>query len=234
MMLPNKDLSLVHEGERLDDLEFNDMYIISHKDRYCFTSDAVMLANLVKASAKQTVVDFCAGGGIISLLVAGKTTAKRIIAVELQPEMADMCKRSVELNNMTERIEVLCDNVIGIADKIGRGSADIVMCNPPYYKPSEGASRLNQCMAIARHEIELTLEQMIRSASECLKYGGKFYMVHKATRLAESIMLLGKYKLEPKVLYNIETNNTGEVDTFIIECKKNASTGMLVKNIKHD
>ena len=221
------------DGERLDDLEYNDMYIISNKDKYCFTSDSVMLANMVKANSSDTVVDFCTGGGIIAILVAGKTNAKKVIGVELQEDMYDMARRSVLLNKLEDRVEMINDNVVGISKRIGT-NIDIVVCNPPYYKVTSGSTRQNECVSMARHEITLTLKDMIKSSSECLKYGGKFYLVHKAERLAEILSTLVEYKLEPKVLYNITTNDTNKVDSIIIECRKNGKSGMLVYNIKHD
>ena len=225
--------SLLKHGERLDDLEFNDMHIISHKDRYCFTSDSVMLANLVKAGSRDTVVDLCTGGGIIALLIAGKTNAKKIYGVEIQDDMSDMAMRSVKLNNLCERVSIINHDVIGISKVLGHGSADIIVCNPPYFKTGEGSQRLNPCIAIARHEILLPLEEMIKSVSELLKFGGTFYMVHKSERLAEAITLLSKYLLEPKVLYNITTGASDIADTFIIVCKKCGKTGLIVHNINH-
>ncbi len=225
--------TFIHDGERLDDLEFNGMSIISHKEKYCFTSDSVMLANLVKAGCRDTVVDLCTGGGIIALLIAAKTNANKVYGIEIQQDMADMADRSVQLNNLTEKISIINADVIGISKLLGHGSADIIVCNPPYYKTSEGVSRLNKCIAIARHEILLPLQEMIKSASELLKYGGAFYMVHKSERLAEAIVLLSKHTLEPKILYNITTGTSDIADTFIVVCKKGAKTGIKVHNIQH-
>ena len=227
------DTTLLNVGERLDDLEYKGMHIISHKDKYCFTSDSVMLANLVTAGCRDTVVDLCTGGGIIALLIAAKTNAKKVIGVEIQHDMADMASRSVQFNNLTDRVEILNTDVIGISKTLKHGSADIVVCNPPYYKMNEGAARLNECIAIARHEVLLPLEDMVKSVSELVKFGGAFYMVHKSERLAEAIVMLCKYNLEPKVLYNITTGTSDIADTFIIVCKKGAKTGLKVHNIMH-
>ena len=225
--------SYLKDGERLDDLEYNGMYIISNKDKYCFTSDSVMLANLVKANRNDKIVDLCTGGGIIAILIAAKTSAKQVIGVEIQSDMADMAMRSVKMNNLQDKVSILNNDVIGINKVIGHGSCDIVVCNPPYYKVSEGAARQNECIAIARHEILLPLIDMIKSASDLVKFGGMFYMIHKSERLAEAIVLLSKHLLEPKILYNITTNGGEVSDTFIIVCKKGAKTGIIVHNINH-
>lgn len=231
----NKDFSnYLKDGERLDDLEFNDMFIISNKDKYCFTSDSVMLANLIKCNAKSTLVDLCCGGGIIGLLVTAKTTCKKVIGVEIQPDMADMATRSVKMNGLDDRMEILCHDVKNITQIIPSGSVDIVACNPPYYKVGDGAIRLNTSIAMARHEIALTLEELVENVSKILKFGGMFYLIHKAERLAEVIACLVKYNLTPKKLYNILTGDNNLADTFVIVCKLGAKHGMTVEYLKHD
>lgn len=221
------------QGERLDDLEFDGRYIISNKDKYCFTSDAVMLANKVKATAEDKIIDLCSGGGIIALLIALKSSAKEIIGVELQSDMVDMADRSAAMNGLENRLKFCNIDLIGCEKVLGIGNYDIVTCNPPYYKISQGVTRVNDCIAKARHELTVNLEQIIFTASRLLKYGGKFYLVHKSERLAEVISLACKYLLEPKELYNIKTSGD-TCDTFIVVCKKNAKPGLKVYVVPHD
>ena len=174
--MQNNDFLL--DGERLDDLCLDGRFIISHKDKYCFTSDSVMLANMVRANSKSKVVDLCAGGGIISILIALKTSCQKVIGVEIQEDMANMATRSVAMNKLEDRVEILNADVNNISDFIPSGYADIVVCNPPYYKTGSGETRLSENIAIARHEIKLTLEQLIQSTCKILKFGGLFYLVH--------------------------------------------------------
>ena len=221
-------------GERLDGLQLDGRYIISNKDKYCFTSDSVMLANLVNANSKSKIVDLCCGGGIISILIALKTNCKKIIGVELQEDMADMATRSVLMNELQDIVEIINYDVKKITDVIPKGYADIVVCNPPYYKVNSGEIRENSSIAIARHEIALNLEQLAESTSKILKFGGLFYLVHKAERMAEVITTLSKYNLTPKNIYIITTNNSNIADTFIVTCKLGAKPGLIVKHIKHD
>lgn len=221
-------------GERLDDLQLDGRFIISHKDKYCFTSDSVMLANMVTCNAKSKVVDLCCGGGIIGILIALKTNCKQIIGVELQSDMADQATRSILMNNLQDRVKIENYDVKNIVDIIPNGYADIVVCNPPYYKADSGATRLNENIAIARHEIALTLEELIANTSKILKFGGSFYLVHKAERMAEVISCLTKYNLIPKQIYTISTTESNTADTFIVVSKLGANHGVVVKNIKHD
>ncbi len=222
------------DGERLDDLCLDGRYIISHKDKYCFTSDSVMLANMVSANSKSKIVDLCTGGGIISLLIGLKTNCKEIIGVEIQSDMADMAMRSVKMNDLDSKIKIYNHDVRDITAIIPKGYADIVVCNPPYYKVNSGEVREKENIAIARHEIALTLDELVQNTSKILKFGGLFYLVHKAERMAEVIATLTKYNLIPKNIYTISTNNSDIADTFIVISKLGANHGVIVKNIKHD
>lgn len=220
-------------GERLDDLELDGRFIISHKDKYCFTSDSVMLANLVSTNSQSKVVDLCAGGGIIGILIALKTNCKQVVGVELQADMADMANRSVQMNNLEDRVKIINCDVKNISQHLPSGYSDIVVCNPPYYKVNSGQKRVAEGIAIARHEIALTLEELVANVCKILKFGGLFYMVHKAERMAEVITTLSNHNLIPKQIYTICTKNN-VADTFIVVSKLGANHGVVVKNLMHD
>lgn len=224
----------LQEGERLDDLLIDGRYIISHKDKYCFSSDSVMLANMVNATSKSKVVDLCCGGGIIGILIALNTGCKNVTCVEIQNEMADMARRSVIMNSLEECVKIENYDVKNITDIIPHGYADIVVCNPPYYKTGSGETRQKDCIAIARHEIALTLEELVVSTSKILKFGGLFYLVHKAERMAEVLTCLSNHNLTPKQIFTITTANNDTADTFIVISKLGAKHGVVVKGLKHD
>ncbi|MDE6565811.1 MAG: methyltransferase, partial [Clostridia bacterium] len=221
--------AFLKDGERLDDLQLDGAFIISHKDKYCFTSDSVMLANMVSTNSKSKIVDLCSGGGIISILIALKKSFSEIIGVELQSDMADMATRSVKMNGLDSKVKIINHDVKNISDIIPNGYADIAVCNPPYYKINSGEIRENQNIAISRHEIALTLDELIKNTSKILKFGGTFYMVHKAERMAEVIYTLIKYNLIPKQIFTITTNDSDFADTFIVISKLGAKHGLIVK-----
>lgn len=228
------DKSILKEGERLDDLQLNGMAIISNPDLYCFTSDSVILANHVKCEGSVRIADLCTGGGIIAILLAAKTKAREIVGIELQPNMADMAERSVLLNNLSERVRILNADVKGIENTLGNGGYDIITCNPPYYKVGSGVTRECESVAIARHELQITAEEIILTASKLLKYGGKLYMIHKSERMAEIIVLLNRYSLEPKHISIISNANSKYSDTFIVEAKKGGKSGIKVCTISRE
>lgn len=227
----NEILPNLSEDEVLDDLECCNMHIISNDKLYRFTSDSVRLANLVKGKRTDQLIDLCSGGGIIPMLIAAKTTISNIIGVEIQSELFDLASRSAIINKLNSRITYINEDINNLNARFALHSFDAVTCNPPYYKCGSGASRLSPSAAIARHEISVNIEQIIMTAADLIKYGGMFYLVHKCDRLAEVISLLVKYKLEPKELYTYTPTANGFCDTFVVICKSNAKSGLIMRNI---
>jgi len=214
------------ENERLDDLQFNNLFIIQNKNSYCFTSDAVALANFVKVKKNGTLVDLCSGSGVIGLLAHVKNNLKRTVLVEIQESLADMSQRTLEFNHI-DAIEVVNKELQGISKQIGVGVYDAVVCNPPY-KKSGTASLINEneSIAIARHEIMVTLEEIISEASKLLKFGGDFYIINKEERLADIIVLLRQYKLEPKLLKILPSSKGANV--IMLKAKKGGNSGITI------
>ncbi len=217
-------MTLIKENERLDDLQFNNLFIIQNTEGYCFTSDAVALANFVKVKNGGKLVDLCSGSGVIGILASAKNNVSKTILVEIQENLADMSGRSIEYNKL-EGIEVINSPLQNISKRIGVGVYDTVVCNPPYKK--SGTAKLlndNESIAIARHEITVTLEEIIREAGALLKFGGEFYIINKEERLADMIVLLRKYKLEPKVLKILPSTKGANV--VMLKAKKGGKSGM--------
>lgn len=220
----NEDVKL-KDGERLDDLEIDGLKIIQNRDLYCFTSDAVLLANTVSAGSKDSVLDIGTGSGIIPIIIAAKKRVKHIDAVEIQSCMADMAARSVIYNGLDSVISVINADITEFSKKSGQ--YDVVVSNPPYFDAGERRER--EEIAIARHEVKLNLEELIESARRMLKFGGRFYMIHKCTRLAEVIAVMTAKGIIPKELMLIYPKASKDADTFIITGKSGAQHGLKVK-----
>ena len=217
---------MLKETERLDDLQYNNLYIIQDKNEYCFTSDAVALANFVKVPRGGKVVDLCSGSGVIGILVSAKNNVSKTVLVEYQEKLADMSKRSIEYNKLSS-IEVVNKKLQNIHKLIGNSCYDVVLCNPPYKK--SGTTKLvneKESIAIARHEIEVTLEEIVLEASKLLKYGGDFYIVNKEERLTDMMVLFRKYNIEPKEL-KILTSNKG-ANVVMLKGRKGGKSGIKI------
>ena len=212
-------------NERLDDLQFNNLYIIQDTTGYMFTSDAVALANFVKVKPGARVVDLCSGSGVIGILVGAKNKVKDVTLVEIQPSLADMSKRSIEYNHI-DNISVINSPLQGIHKLIG-GGYDAVVCNPPYKK--QGTAKMlndNPVVAIAKHELKVTLEEIILEARTLLKFGGDFYIINKEERLTDMIVLLRNNGLEPKEL--VILRSTKGANVIMLKAKKGAKSGIKI------
>lgn len=174
--------------EKIEDLQCDGLQIIQSAKEYRFTTDAVLLANYCRDLTNKLCVEFGAGTGVISLLLAKKKHPKRIVAVEIQPQLADIAQRNVQLNGLQDVITVV-NGDLKEAHKLVNGVADAVVCNPPYRKVGSGERQLSANIALCRHEISATLADVVNSAAKVLNNKGSFYLVHQADRLCEIVTL---------------------------------------------
>lgn len=189
---------IVHEEERLDDLQRNGYQIIQNPNKFCFGMDAVLLSGFATVKEGEEVLDLGTGTGIIPILLEAKTLGKHFSALEIQEESADMARRSVQLNELQDKIDIITGDIKEASRIFGAASFDVVTTNPPYMNDQHGLKNPDLPKAIARHEILCSLEDVIREGAKVLKPGGRFYMVHRPFRLAEIIRVLSTYKLELK------------------------------------
>ncbi|WP_442861133.1 tRNA1(Val) (adenine(37)-N6)-methyltransferase [Butyrivibrio sp. Su6] len=160
--------------------------------------DAVLLSGFASAPDGGRVLDLGTGTGIIPILMAAKTGAKELVGLEIQPESAEMANRSVILNDLEEKVKIVEGDIKEAGELFEAASFDVVTSNPPYMIGGHGLQNPDGPKAIARHEVLCDLEDVVKAAARCLKPGGKFYMVHRPFRLAEIMVVMNRYKLEPK------------------------------------
>ena len=187
------------ENERIDDLQLNNLKIIQNSKEFCFGIDSVLLSDFAKRAKKtKKVVDLCTGNGVIAILLSSKIDAENIVGVEIQEYSAELARRSIELNNLQEKIQIINKDLNYLKEEIESGTIDLVTVNPPYKPRNSGIINEKDSKTIARHEISCTLEDIIREASRELNFGGSICLVHKVERLADILVYLRKYDLEAK------------------------------------
>jgi tRNA1Val (adenine37-N6)-methyltransferase len=210
----------INKDERIDDLQYKGLKIIQKQGGFCFGIDAVLLANFIKISSKKLVLDLGTGTGIIPILLAGKTKAKKIIGIDIQAEMVELAKRSVTLNNLEDRIEIQ-ELDIRNAKRYFKGIMfDVIVTNPPYFKKGCGILNPNDPKAISRHEILCNLEDVIKTSSELLAFGGDFVMVHRPDRLVDIMYFMRLYGIEPKVIQMVYPYEGKNANIVLIKAKK--------------
>ena len=210
--------------ERIEDLQCRDLKIIQDKNLYTFTSDSVVLANFVQTKKGDVCVEIGGGSGVISLLLSAKSPFSRCHAFELQEEMFKLLEKNISLNNLQEKIIPIKDDIANFKKYIQAGSVDVVFSNPPYLR-NDISHNENSVRDIARHESFLPMQTLCHSASQMLRFGGKFYLVYTAQRTVELICQLVKHNLQPKRMFFTE-NGRGRVVLVVIEALKGGKSGV--------
>lgn len=217
------------ENERVDDLERNGYRIIQNPKKFCFGMDAVLLTGFAKAGKDDFLLDLGTGTGIIPLLMEAKYHCAHLVGLEIQEESADMAMRSVALNGLQEKIEIVTGD-IKEADRIFKSASfDCITCNPPYMIGQHGITNPNDSKAIARHEICCTFEDIATQAAKLLKPGGHFFLVHRPFRLAEILVTLSEKHLEPKRMQLVYPYVDKEPNMVLIEAVRGGKPRMTVE-----
>lgn len=218
---------MINSGEVLDDLQ-NGFFIIQKEDGFKFGVDAVLLADFAKDAPSKITLDLCAGTGIVPILLAAKTKTPVIHGLEIQAEIADMAKRSVEYNKLTDRVFIESGDLKNASEIYKKGSFDKITCNPPYMKCGAGIINDADTKTISRHEVMCSLDDVLKAASELLVPKGRFFMVHRPTRIADIMCSMRKYKIEPKKLRFVHPSPYKAPNMLLIEGMKDGGEDMKI------
>ena len=208
---------LIKEHERVDDLHRNGYLLIQDPKRFCFGVDAVLLSGFAHVNDGETAVDLGTGTGVIPILLEAKTKGKQFYGLEIQEESVDMARRSVALNHLEDKIKIDRGDIKKVEEIYPRSSFDVVTANPPYMNHGGGLHNQFGPKAVARHEILCSLEDVVKGASKLLRFGGRFYMVHRPSRLIDIVCTLRNYKLEPKRIRFVHPYANKEPNLVLIE-----------------
>ena len=220
----------LEENERIDDLEINGLKIVQNEKWFCFGVDAVLLSDFAKKMKKGAkLLDLGTGTAIIPILLSAKTDFEKAVGVEVQEELCKMARKSVMLNGLENRIEILCKNIKELNENFEKNTFDVVITNPPYKKERSGIINENIQKVISRHEIEANLEDFIKISFDLLKDKGEFYMVHHPERLTDILFYMRKYKIEPKNLKFVFSRQNKIPKLVLIKGVKNAKAFLNVE-----
>lgn len=215
----NKNMNVqLKPDEKIEDLQCDGLQLIQSSKEYRFTTDAVLLANFCRDMQGKLCVEFGAGSGVISILLAHKKHPKQIVAMEIQPQLAELAARNVQLNGLGNVTVVNCD--LKQAHLHLEKPADVVVCNPPYRKVGSGERQLSENLAICRHEILATLSDVIVSATKVLNNRGTLYLVHQASRLCEIVALCAENGIAVKEILPVCPRPDKEPNLVLIRAVK--------------
>ncbi|QOR34498.1 tRNA1(Val) (adenine(37)-N6)-methyltransferase [Clostridium sp. 'deep sea'] len=214
--------------ERIDNLMHTGLNIIQDDKYFSFGIDAVLLSMFVRLKRGDKVVDFGTGVGVIPLMLSTRQTHLKIKALEIQPEVAALALRNVELNNLSQTIDIVNEDLKNSVLLYGHEKFDVVVSNPPYMPLGVGDISPQNSYAIARHEVHCTLSDVVKASKAVVKYGGKVNFVYKSSRLVELITMLREHKLEPKRLQLVQSRQNSESHIFLVEAVKGAKSGIKI------
>lgn len=226
----------LNEDERIDDLEIKNMKIIQNKNGFCFGIDSVLLSDFAKEIKDNSrCIDLGTGTGILGILLCAKTNLSEIIGIEIQKDVAEMAKRSIELNKLEKKFKVINMDLKEIKNNkkinnlnnnlkinLEKNSFDYVITNPPYKKINTGKINENEKKLISRHELTANLNDFIETASFLLKDKGTIFMVHRPERLVDILEKMRKEKIEPKEIRFVYPKINKESNLILIKGIKNA------------
>jgi len=216
---------ILKDNERIDDLQLDNLKIIQNKDGFCFGIDAVLLSDFAKDIRNNSkVLDLGTGTGIIGILLCAKTKLSKIYGIDVQKNVCDMALRSIKLNNLENKFEIINTNVKDLKNIFEESSFDAIVSNPPYKKDNSGLKNESETKLISRHEITASLEDFISISSKLLKNNGSIYMVHRPERLSDLFYLLKKYNLEPKKLRLVQSYQDSKPKLILVKAIKNAKS----------
>lgn len=228
----------LEKNEVINNLLNKNLKIIQRTDFFNFSLDSLLAANFISLGrGVNKVVDLGTGNGAIPLFLSERTKAK-ITGIEIQKISAELAERNVELNGLSEQIKIINDDMKNWKKYFVSGSQDAVISNPPFFKFHGNEELLNDLdqLTLARHEISITLEEIIQTASALLKDKGYFTMVHRPDRLLEIMDMMRKYGITPKRVRFCHSKIDKQAKILLVEGMKFGAEGLTVLPplISHD
>jgi tRNA1Val (adenine37-N6)-methyltransferase len=216
-----------NEAETLDTIYNGKIKLFQKKNGYRFSIDAVLLADFLLNVKGGNIIDIGTGCGVVPLMIVSRKEHCKITGIEIQDSLFDLAKRNVKENGFIDRIDIIKHDIRDIKSIFKPGSFDIVTANPPYIKHDAGRINPQEEKAIARHEITISLEDLIKTSKYLLTSTGKVVIIYPANRTIDLIELLRKESVEPKRIQMIHSKYKGEAKLVIVEASKSAKKGGL-------
>lgn len=215
------------DGERIDDLVIGELKVIQSETEFCFSLDAVLLAHFTSVRPDSRVVDLGTGTGVIAFLLAARGAAQ-VSGIEFSPSMAEMANRSVLLNKLEDKVKIIHGDLCKVKELLPAGEYDLVVSNPPYRPVGGGFISPNDRVAMAKHEVTATLQDVVKAAQYLVKSKGRFAMVHLPERMSEILVAMTQANIEPKRLQLVHSGLDKKPKMLLVEGIRGGKPGLEV------
>ena len=195
---------------------------------YRFSIDAVLIAAHARPRSGETVLDLGTGCGIIAMMLAYRNSEIKVHGIEIQPKLAELAALNVTENGMGEQISIHCMDMKRVPLKMISGPADLIVCNPPFRKAASGRINPNRQRAVARHEIKVTLDDLVQTAHRLLRVAGRLVTVYPAERLTDILTQMRDAEIEPKFVRMIHSGKQAEARRILVEGNKGGRPGIKI------
>jgi len=219
-----------NNNEKIEDLGDKGLKIIQASDSYRFSVDSILLLNFIRLKNYENIIDLGTGSGIIPLLLFSKRKGLSIYGIEIQKELADMARRSVELNKLQNYIIIIQEDFRNLKNIFKNQQFDVVVSNPPYISLGQGKINPLSSKAIARHEIKGDLEDIISVSNYLLKNKGRIYLIYRSAKLIKLVLALKKFGIEPKVIKFIHPQPGEKANLVLLEGIKGGKEELKIEN----
>jgi len=211
-------------------LGYDDLYIIQDTEMFNFSLDSVLLPNFVTLNKKiNKILDIGCGNAPIPLILSTKTEAC-ITGVEIQTKSYELAKKSVSINNLEGKINIINADINELYLDIESDTFDVITCNPPFFEVTdESKFNKNDYKTIARHEVKLNLDDIFKIARKLLKNNGNIAIVNRPNRLIEILDTMRKYNIEPKRIQFVYPKKDKDANILLVEGTKNGNKGLKIE-----
>ena len=220
----------LRNNEKIEDLEDKGLKIIQANDSYRFSVDSILLLNFIRVKKYEKIIDLGTGSGIIPLLLFGKRKGLSIYGIEIQKDLADMARRSVELNKLQNDITIIQEDFRNLKNIFKNQQFDVIVSNPPYISRGQGKINPSSRIAIARHEIKCDLDDIVFISNYLLKNKGRIYLIYRSAKLIKLVIALKKYGIEPKVIKFIHPRSEENANLVLLEGVKGGKEELKIED----
>jgi tRNA1Val (adenine37-N6)-methyltransferase len=198
---------------------------------YRFSVDPLLLADFALAPPLGKLCDIGAGVGIVGLLLGRGDPRAQVTLVELQPRLAELCRKNAAENDLHARCTVVEGDVLSpqLRKLLPGAGFDLVVSCPPYYPVGKGGVNPDGEEAIARHELHLPLPDLVRAARRLIGFRGRVALVYPSPRLPQLLSSLLAEGLTPTRLRLVHAHAGEPAQRALVEGRKGARGGLFIE-----